>query len=321
MNYNNEHLFCNDLPTIPKPEKGKILVTGATGYIGGLLVPELLARGYDMGVMVRAINPEMYKKWEGVEIVVADARDLNQLRVALDNIHAAYYLIHSLMLGPSKFESADIEIANNFRIISEEKKVSRIIYLSGLGIANTQLSQHLSSRQEVANELSKGNVSVTILRSAIIIGSGSASFKIIKQLVKNSPIILLPPWTKTKCQPIGIKNVIKYLVGIMEYSGPVRRFYDIGGKDILSYEEMIKIMVKILGRKKIFLPVPFSSTFLFGNLASMFTNVQPSITKCLIDGCRNEVICCNTNISKILNFKLLSYIEAVEKALANVETS
>ncbi|MEZ5195969.1 MAG: NmrA family NAD(P)-binding protein [Bacteroidales bacterium] len=316
MNYNKEHLFCNDLPTIPKPEKGKILVTGATGYIGGLLIPELVARGYDVRVMVRTKNKEMHKKWDGVEIVVADARDPNQLRVALDKIQTAYYLIHSLMLGQSKFELADIEIAQNFRKISEEKGIKRIIYLSGLGNSNTKLSQHLTSRMEVATELSKGSVAVTTLRSAIVVGSGSASFKIIMQVVKNSPIILLPPWAKTKCQPIGIKNVIKYLVGIMEYTGSTSKYHDIGGKDVLSYEEMIKIMVDVLGKKRIFLNVPFSNTSLFGNLTSLFTNVQPSITKCLIEGCKNEVVCCNNNIATILNLKPLSYREAVEQAVA-----
>lgn len=316
MIYNNKQLLCNDLPTIPNPEKGKILVTGATGYIGGLLVPELIARGYDIRVMVRAITPEMYNKWQGVEIVVADARNLDQLRIALDGIYTAYFLIHSLSLGQSNFETVDTLIAKNFRVISEEKNVSRIIYLSGLGIANTKLSQHLSSRMEVASELSNGKVPVTILRSAIIIGSGSASFKIIKQVVKNTPIILIPSWAKTKCQPIGIKNVIKYLVGVLEYTGSIARNYDIGGKDVLTYEEMIKTMVKLLGKKRVFLPVPFSSTFIFGNLTSLFTDVQPAITKCLIEGCRNEVICCNNNISKILDFKPLSYKEAVLQALS-----
>lgn len=320
MIYRNDQLFCNDLPTNPIPERGKILVSGATGYIGGLLVPELVARGYDIRVMVRAISADMRTNWPGIEIVEADARNLNQLRTALDGIHTAYFLIHSLTLGQSKFESIDIEIAKNFRMISEEKGISRIIYLSGLGNAKTKLSQHLSSRLEVAAELSKGKVPVTTLRSAIIIGSGSASFKIIRQLVKNTPVILIPSWAKTKCQPIGIKNVIKYLVGIMEYSGTTHKFYDIGGKDILTYEEMIRIMVNILGKKRIFLPVPFSNTLLFGNLASLLTEVPPTITKCLIESCRNEVICCNNNIGKILNFELLSYKEAVNQALASEYT-
>jgi uncharacterized protein YbjT (DUF2867 family) len=321
MIYTNEHLFCNDLPTIPRPDIGKILVTGATGYIGSLLVPELLARGYDIRIMVRSITSEIKTKWQGVEVVEGDARNLNQLRSALDGVRIAYFLIHSLILGQSKFKSVDIEIARNFRIISEEKGVSKIIYLSGLGNAQTKLSQHLSSRMEVASELSKGKVPIITLRSAIIIGSGSASFKIINQLVKNTPIILLPPWAKTKCQPISIKNVIKYLVGVMEYSGKTHSFYDIGGKDILTYEEMIRMMVYVLGKRRLFIPVPFSNTFFFGKIASLLTDVQPSITKCLIDGCRNEVVCCNNNIKKILKLEPLSYKEAVLQAIASEDVN
>ncbi|MBA4422012.1 MAG: DUF2867 domain-containing protein, partial [Syntrophus sp. (in: bacteria)] len=211
-----DSLFCHDLPSQPLIGMGKILVTGASGYIGGRLVPELLARGYKLRVMVRAPSPGYRELWPDVEIVAADALDLNQLRIALKDIDTAYYLIHSLLLGHKEFAAADIQAAVNFRIAAEENRIKRIIYLGGLGDTQSRLSTHLQSRIQVAEELKKGKVAVTALRAAIIIGSGSASYEIIQHLVKKIPVILIPRWAKTKCQPIAIRDVIKYLVGVLE---------------------------------------------------------------------------------------------------------
>jgi uncharacterized protein YbjT (DUF2867 family) len=208
-------LLCHDLPSKPRLDMGKILVTGASGYIGGRLVPELLARGYSLRVMVRAASPIYKEHWPEVEIVVADALNMESLRAALEGVDTAYYLIHSLLLGPKEFASADVQAARNFRIAAQEKKVKRIIYLGGLGDTHTQLSTHLESRIQVAQELKRGKVPVTILRAAIIIGSGSASYEIIQNLIRKLPIILVPLWANTKCQPIAIRDVIKYLVGVL----------------------------------------------------------------------------------------------------------
>ena len=197
MRFDNTDLFCHDLPTKPRPETGKILVTGATGYIGGRLVPELQVRGYKLRVMVRGASPEHKERWPDAEIVVADALELDSLKKALDGIHTAYYLIHSLLFGRQKFESMDIQAAKNFRKAAEEKGIKRIIYLGGLGNINTSLSAHLRSRMKVANVLRTGRVPATILRAAIIIGSGSASYELIKHLVLSFPILLIPYWAKT----------------------------------------------------------------------------------------------------------------------------
>jgi uncharacterized protein YbjT (DUF2867 family) len=233
--WENENFFCHDLPSEPRKDTGKILVTGASGYIGGRLVPELLARGYQVRVMVRAASPVYKELWPDAEIVVADALDMARLQMALEDVDTAYYLIHSLLLGPKGFASADVQAAIHFRKAAEEKQIKRIIYLGGLGDTRTKLSSHLQSRIQVAEELKRGKVPVTILRAAIIIGSGSASYEIIQHLVRRLPIILIPRWAMTKCQPIAIRDVIKYLVGVLEIPETSGKFFDIGGKDILSY--------------------------------------------------------------------------------------
>ncbi len=251
----DEDFFCYDLPSKCQPEIGKVIVTGASGYIGGRLVPELLARGYQVKAMVRAASPLYEKRWPTAEIVVADALQPESLRTALQDVHTAYYLIHSLLLGPEKFAAADLQAAINFRKAAEQAYVARIIYLGGLGDTRSHLSDHLYSRLKVAEELTKGKVPVTILRAAIIIGSGSAPYEIIQYLTKKLPVILIPRWAKNRCQPIAIRDVIKYLVGILETPQTMGKHIDIGGQDILTYEQMLRIAAELLGKKRIFLNV------------------------------------------------------------------
>jgi uncharacterized protein YbjT (DUF2867 family) len=319
MKWNAGQLFCSDLPTTPRPGIGKILVSGASGYIGGRLVPELLARGYRVRVMVRADSPGYKERWPQVEVVVADALDKEGLRKAFPGIHTAYYLIHSMLLGEKKFELADIRAAENFREAAEESHVDRIIYLGGLGDVNSSLSPHLRSRIQVAGELRNGMIPVTSLRAAIIIGSGSASYEILKNLVKKFPIYVSPTWARTKCQPISIRDVIKYLVGVLETTGTKGKSYDIGGREILTYQQMMKILANIMGKKRIFIPVPFSSSRFIAYITSLFTPVPARITMCLMGGCKNEVVCQNNDIEKILPFSQLTYKEAVLRAMTREE--
>ncbi|MFQ5865651.1 MAG: SDR family oxidoreductase [bacterium] len=319
MIWDNTDLFCRDLPTRPQPEIGKILVTGATGYIGGRLVPELQARGYEIRVMVRMASPEHVERWPDVDIVVADALDFNNLTKALEGIHTAYYLIHSLLLGQKRFESADIQAAMNFRKAAEEKNVKRIIYLGGLGDIRTPLSPHLSSRIKVAEEFKRGKVPVTILRAAIVIGSGSAPYEIIKHVVKNSPIIFVPDWLKTKCQPIGIRDVVKYLVGVLETTETCGKSFDIGGSDILTLETILKKFANILGKKILFLPSPINSIGFYAYITSLITPIPSMITWSLFQGCKNEVICQNDEIKRVLPFQPISYKEALLRAMSREE--
>jgi uncharacterized protein YbjT (DUF2867 family) len=314
-----EELFCRDLPTGSRPEIGKILVTGASGYIGGRLAPELLARGYRVRAMVRLTSPMYETRWPGADIVVADALQPESLPAAMQDVHTAYYLIHSLLLGPDKFEEAEIKAAANFRRAAEQAHVSRIIYLGGLGDARSLLSDHLRSRIKVAEELAGGNVPVTVLRAAIIMGSGSASYEIIKHLVKNLFVILIPHWAKNKCQPIAIRDVIKYLVGALETPETIGIQLDIGGVDILTYEEMLEGMAEILGAKRIFLPAPFSSIGFLSYVASLITPVPAAITLSLMRGLANEVVCQDQKARELIPFQPLTYRQSIVKALSREE--
>jgi uncharacterized protein YbjT (DUF2867 family) len=237
-----EDLYCTELPPGPLESCGTVLVTGASGYVGGRLIPELLERGYRVRAMVRAASPEYDLMWPGAEIVVADALEADSLKIALAGVDVAYYLMHSLLLGPAEFEAADLVAARNFREAAEANQVRHIIYLGGLGDVQRSLSSHLRSRMEVADELCRGSAQVTVLRAAIIIGSGSASYEIIYHLVRSLRVLPVPRWAHNRCQPIDIRDVIKYLVGVMEHPRAAGKTYDIGGPDVLPYLEMMKVV-------------------------------------------------------------------------------
>ncbi|MDI6808065.1 MAG: SDR family oxidoreductase [Candidatus Eisenbacteria bacterium] len=296
-----------------------MLVTGASGYIGGRLVPELLARGYRVRVMVRAASPVYKERWPEAEIAVADALEIDRLREALEGVDTAYYLIHSLLLGPRGFASADIKAAANFRRAAEEKKVRRIIYLGGLGDTQTQLSSHLQSRIHVAEELKQGTVPVTILQAAIIIGSGSASDEIIQHLVRRLPIIPIPRWAKTRCQPIAIRDVIRYLVGVLETPEAAGKSFHIGGNDVLTYEDMLKIRAKVMNKKRLFVPFMVSNIRFYSYVGSLLTPVPDHITRCLIEGLKNEVVCQDNSIRQLLPFQPLGHKEAIIRTMNRVE--
>lgn len=310
-----DYLFCDDLPTAPRPEMGKILITGATGYIGGRLAPELLARGYQIRIMVRVPSPEHKERWPGAEIAVADVMDMNALKRAFEGIHTAYYLIHSLLLGPKRFETADVQASYNFRNAAEEMGLKRIIYLGGLGDAHTPLSPHLRSRMEVARVLQAGEIPATILRAAIILGSGSASYEILYHLVRKAPLVLIPYWTKTECQPIAVRDVIKYLVGVLESPETAGKTYDIGGADILSYEKMIRILADLLAKRTLSLPLRLSNFRLYTFFANLVTPVPAPIIWSLLGGLRNRVVCQDDEIRKMIPFSPLTFKEAMLRAM------
>jgi uncharacterized protein YbjT (DUF2867 family) len=314
-----EYRYTQDLPSTPDPSIGKVLVTGASGYIGGRLIPELLSRGYQVRIMVRGETPEYRELWPQVEVVFADALNIYDLRTALDGIDTAYYLIHSLLLGRREFEAADIQAAINFRQAAEEKGVKRIIYLGGLGDARTKLSSHLRNRIRVAEELDKGKTSVTILRAAIIIGSGSASYEIIKHLVNRLPIVPIPKWALNRCQPIAVRDVIKYLVGVLEIPQTAGRSFDIGGADILTYAEMMRTLAEVLHHKRFFLRIPISNIGFYSYHASFLTPIPAEVTRSLMEGLKNEVICHDDSIKQYLPFEPLHYREAIVGALTREE--
>lgn len=315
----NKELYCTSLPTRPDPQLKTILVTGASGYIGGRLVPELLARGYSVRIMARQPMPETVPIWPGAEVVVADALNKESLDRVLAGTDAAYYLIHSLLLGPKDFENAEIQAAVNFRDAASRCGLKRIIYLGGLGDNKASLSPHLRSRIRVAQELQKGSVPVTVLRAAIIIGSGSASYEIINHLVRKLPVLPVPVWARTLCQPIAVRDVIKYLVGVLESERTSGGSYDIGGDDILSYESMLRTQADLLKRKRVFVPVPVSEIRVFSYIASLFTPVPHQITHCLFESSSNEVVCKENNIRIFLPFVTVPLRQALVLALSREE--
>ena len=319
MSWDSEDLYCTDLSTTPRTDIGTILVTGATGYIGGRLVPDLLARGYQVRIMVRSYSPDLRKRWPYAEIVVADALHVGQLRKAMEGIDVAYYLIHSMLLGRKEFEIADIQTVTNFRFIAEEQKIKRIIYLGGLGDYIPDLSSHLRSRLNVAEILKTSKVPTTIMKAAIIIGSGSASYEIIKNIVKNSPVYFFPSWSKTLCQPVSIRDVIKYLVGVLETDGTENQTFELCGQDILSYKDMILTFVRLLRKRRLYIRSPIANISFYSYFASLVTPVPAPIIHCLMESVVNEVICHNNSVRKFVPFKTINYKVALLRALTREE--
>jgi len=319
MDWYSQHSYCSDLPTSPVPGIGRILVTGASGYIGGRLVPELVERGYQVRAMVMSHSEAYAERWPGAEIVVADALDADQLRKALSDVSVAYYLIHSMLTTRKRFAETELRAVVNFQIVAQERKLQRIIFLGTLGESRQMLSGPLDERMNVAKMLSKGSVPVTILRAALIFGSGSASFEILDHIVRNSPVFFLPYWSKTPIQPISIRDVIKYLVGVLETRETEGKEYDIGGDDILNFREMMKILGKLLHKRRLFLPSPFSSIRLYSYLMSLISPVPAQIVASILNGLKKEVIVRNDEIKKKIDFKTIRFKVTLLRALSREE--
>ncbi|MGZ4687848.1 NAD(P)H-binding protein, partial [Oryzihumus sp.] len=212
-----------------------VLVTGVTGYIGGRLVPELLAAGYRVRAMARHPERLRDREWRAqVEVVKADASDPAQVREALEGVDVAYYLIHALGTG-RRFESRDRHTARTFAVAAREAKVGRIVYLGGLYPEGEELSPHLDSRREVGEILLASGVPTTVLRAAVILGSGSASFEMLRYLTERLPVMVTPKWLNTRIQPIAVRDVLRYLVGSAAMPAEVNRGFDVGGPDVLTY--------------------------------------------------------------------------------------
>ncbi|MDH3882543.1 MAG: NAD(P)H-binding protein, partial [Desulfobacteraceae bacterium] len=222
-----------------------ILVAGATGYVGGRLIPALLDAGYRVRAMGRSLEKLACRPWghhPEVELVKGDVLDVESLKKALSGCGAAYYLVHSMIAQKHKFVEADRKAARNMVSAAESTGIERMIYLGGLAEnKNGSLSKHLRSRIEVADLLQSGRVPVTDLRAPMILGSGSASFEILRYLVERLPVMITPRWVRSLNQPIAIRNVIQYLVGCLEYPETVGQTYDIGGSEVLAYRDLLDI--------------------------------------------------------------------------------
>ena len=297
-----------------------ILVTGATGYVGGRLIPALLAAGYRVRAMGRNLGKMGCRPWAGnnrVELVQGDVMDVESLKQAAAGCRAAYYLVHSMISQKEKFVEADRRAARNMVAAATAAGVERIIYLGGLAEAKDgALSKHLRSRIEVADILQAGPVPTTDLRTPMILGSGSASFEILRYLVERLPAMTTPRWVRSLNQPIAIRNVIAYLIGCLEHEETSGKTYDIGGPDILTYRDLLDIYAEEARLpKRLIVPVPVLTPTLSALWIHLISPVPASIAQPLTEGLTSDAVCTENRIQSIIPQKLLSCREAIRLAL------
>ena len=301
-----------------------ILVTGATGYVGGRLIPALLEGGYRVRAMGRSLDKLGYRPWAGhpqVELVQGDVLDRRSLEEACNGCWAAYYLVHSMIAQKEKFAEADRRAARNMVDAAASASLERMIYLGGLAEAkDTPLSKHLQSRIEVADILQSGPVPTTDLRTPMILGSGSASFEILRYLVEHLPVMATPRWVFSPNQPIAIRNVIKYLVGCLEHDETIGETFDIGGPDVLTYRELLDIYTEEAHlSKRWIIPVPVLTPTLSAYWIHLISPVPASIALPLTEGLTSAAVCTENRIQSIIPQTLLSCREAIRLALERLK--
>lgn len=279
------------MPSNTNHPKKPVLVTGATGYIGARLVPRLLEAGYRVRVLVRDPSRLDGRPWANqVEICAGDVLKPETLAPALDGVVAAFYLIHS-MTGHADFHDRDVVAARNFGAAARAAGVEQVIYLSGLGQESDEaLSDHLSSRHATGEALRESGVPVTELRAAVIVGSGSLSFEMIRNLTERLPVMIVPKWAATRIQPIGIREVLVYLIATLETPACAGRIIEIGGSDVLTYADMMTQYAEERGLRRWLIHVPVLTPRLSSYWVHWVTPVPASVAKPLIEGLRNEVI-------------------------------
>jgi uncharacterized protein YbjT (DUF2867 family) len=300
----------------------KILLTGSTGYIGRRLLPALLNNGHEVICLVRdqrRFDWEDFSKDDLLKISVVEG-DLSKATTLASipvNFDVAFYLVHSMSSSYEDFTRIETESARNFVALVNRSHARQIIYLSGI-VNDDALSSHLQSRKNVEDILRTSHVPTTVLRAAIIIGSGSASFEIIRDLVEKLPVMIAPRWLKTRCQPIGIRNVIEYLQGVMLKPETFNQAFDIGGADILTYKEMLLGYAQVRKLKRWIITVPVLSPNLSSLWLYFVTSTSYPLARTLVASMKNEVICQDTQIQKLVPIKILRYNEALQLAFEKI---
>lgn len=304
--------------TLMDPGRPLILVTGATGYIGGRLVPRLLAEGRKVRCLAR--NPDRLadRRWPGVEVVKGDVSDPASLAAALQGVAQAYYLVHAMGDDSSDFRAKDLRQAQTFALAAVRAGVRRIIYLGGLGDPSQVRSHHLASRQEVGLALGSSGVPVLEFRAAVIVGSGSASFEMIRHLTERLPVMITPRWVKTRCQPIGVRDVLAYLTEAMAHP-EAAGIFEIGGKDVLDYRAMMLGYAEARGLRRIILPmnVPFPKLSIFW--VDLVTPIPKALAGPLVDGVSTEVVVRNARARDVFQVRPMGYQDAVTLALQRLD--
>lgn len=310
-------------PLVSSTAPSTILVTGATGYIGGRLAPRLIERGLTVRCLARSRAKLLARPWAGherVEVVEGDVGDEAVVTKAMRGCAAAYFLVHSMDAAGPKYRAHDRSLAEAFGRAAAAAGVSRIIYLGGLGETGPGLSEHLSSRREVETALRQGGVPVTVLRAAMIIGSGSASFEILRYLVQRLPIMVTPRWVSTESQPIAVRDVLHYLVAALETPATTGRTIDIGGPDVCSYAQVMREMAAALGlRRRLVIPVPVLTPRLSSLWIHLVTPLPASIARPLAEGLRNRVVCRNDEAARLMPHRCMSIREAMDAAREQVK--
>ncbi|MEO3761846.1 SDR family oxidoreductase [Streptomyces sp. B8F3] len=286
----------------PRPEPMHCLVTGASGYIGGRLVPELLDAGHRVRCLVRTPRKLRDQPWVSqVEPVRGDVTDAESVGEALRGVDVAYYLVHALGTG-TDFEETDRRAARIFAEQAHAAGVRRIVYLGGLtprGVPERSLSPHLRSRAEVGRIFLDAPVPAAVLRAAVVIGSGSASFEMLRYLTERLPVMITPSWVHTRTQPIGVRDVLRYLVCAAGLPADVDRAFDIGGPDVLTYREMMRRYAAVAGlRQRVIVPVPVLTPRLSSHWVGLVTPVPASIARPLTESLRYEVVCREHDIAR-----------------------
>jgi uncharacterized protein YbjT (DUF2867 family) len=300
----------------------RIAIAGATGYIGGRLAPRLLAAGHALRCLVRSPEKLGGRAWtldSRVEICKSDLEDLPSLTRDLEACDAAFYLVHSMMSAGGGYAQRDQQLALTFARAARDAGVGRIIYLGGLGETGSNLSEHLSSRRDVEGALASTGVPVTVLRAAMIIGSGSSSFEILRYLVHRLPIMITPKWVSTPCQPVAVENVVAYLAGVLSVPETKSGVFDIGGPETLSYSDIMRVMAEELGLpRRWIIPVPVLTPRLSSYWIHLVTPLSHKIAIPLAEGLKNPVVCRDDRITHLIPQKLLNVREAIRAALNQV---
>lgn len=306
-------------------EQRLVLVTGVTGYIGGRLVPELLKAGYAVRALARhpeRLRDQPWRDEPGVEVVKGDASDARSLAAAMEGVDIAYYLIHALGTGRD-FAARDRDTARTFGQAARAAGVSRIVYLGGLYPKGERLSDHLASRKEVGDILLASGVPTTVLQAAVILGSGSASFEMLRYLTERLPVMVTPKWLGSRIQPIAVRDVLHYLVGSAAMPAEVSRAFDIGGPEVLTYRDMMQRYAAVAGlAPRRIIPTPLLTPSLSSHWVGLVTPVPNSIARPLVDSLVHDVVCEEHDIAEYVpdpETGLAGFERAVELALAKIQ--